>query len=143
MKKFVNGVEAELSIGIPVTRTEDRLMVRTANGIRSAVAVRSGDTVTVSFQGSVYEITKGGRPKQAGAQSGDLKAPMPGAIVDVLVSEGQSVTKGERLLVLEAMKTQQPFLAPFDGVVAKVLVAKGDQVADGALLVQVSPAKPE
>lgn len=62
---------------------------------------------------------------------------MPGLIVDVPVTEGQTIAKGDRLVVLEAMKTQQPFLAPFDGVVDRVLAKAGDQVQDGQLLVQV------
>lgn len=66
-----------------------------------------------------------------------MRAPMSGLIVDVLVADGVEVHKGQKLLVLEAMKTQQPFAAPFDGKVTKVLVQKGQQVAEGAILVVV------
>ena len=73
------------------------------------------------------------------AAAGTLTAPMPGAIVAVLVEEGQAVTKGERLVVLEAMKTQQPFLAPTDGTVKSVPVSVGQQVSEGQVLVVVEP----
>lgn len=71
-----------------------------------------------------------------------MRAPMPGQIVDVLVERGANVTKGEKILVLEAMKTQQPFTAPFDGVVEKLDVTKGQQVAEGAVLAVVKPGTP-
>lgn len=63
---------------------------------------------------------------------------MPGQIVDILAAEGDTVTKGDKILVLEAMKTQQAFTAPFDGIVQKIAVQKGDQVGDGDLLALVS-----
>jgi 3-methylcrotonyl-CoA carboxylase alpha subunit len=55
----------------------------------------------------------------------------------VLVSVGDKVTKGQKLIVLEAMKTQQPFNAPFDGTVKALNAVKGAQVNDGELLVVV------
>lgn len=63
---------------------------------------------------------------------------MPGVIVDVLLEAGVTVMKGDKILVLEAMKTQQPFLAPFDGTLAEVKVSKGEQVGEGALLALVT-----
>lgn len=138
MKRFVNGEEVELTTGkAEVTQTSDRLLVRSVNGTHSATAVRLGDTVMVSYRGQVYEVTKGGRTRAGAAQSGEIKAPMPGSIVEVYVEAGDEVRKGDRLLVLEAMKTQQPFNAPFDGKIVKVEVVKGQQVNDGALLVTV------
>ncbi len=140
MRRFVNGEEVELSAsGVTVSRLPDRLLVRTEEGTHSAVAVRSGDSVLVSYRGRVYEVQQA-RPRaraSAGAGSGEMHAPMPGLIVDVLVAEGDAVTKGQKLLVLEAMKTQQPFLAPFDGKVAVLAAGKGQQVIEGSLLIRV------
>ena len=64
------------------------------------------------------------------AQSGTfhLKAPMPGLVVAVPVSEGQEVKTGEVLLILESMKMQNELKAPRDGVVGRILVAAGDSV---------------
>jgi biotin carboxyl carrier protein len=57
----------------------------------------------------------------------------------VLVSTGEQVKMGQKVVVLEAMKTQQSFTAPFDGVVSEVHVVKGEQVSEGALLAVVDP----
>lgn len=125
-----------------VTRLADRLLVRGSSGTHSAVAVKSGDSVWVSYQGHVYEVQQARPRVRAGAVgSGEMRAPMPGLIVDVLVAEGDVVVKGQRLLVLEAMKTQQPFVAPFDGRVTKLAVEKGQQVVDGAVLIVVGAAE--
>jgi acetyl/propionyl-CoA carboxylase alpha subunit len=143
MKRFVNGVESELAeSSVEVVAGADRLFVRTPSGTRTAVAVRSGDAVLVSYGGRQYRVERRqGKARGGGAEgSGEIHAPMPGLIIDVMVAVGQVVRKGERLVVLEAMKTQQPFAAPFDGVVTAVGVKKGDQVLDGAMLVQVKPA---
>jgi len=145
LKRFVNGDEVELSEGTAeVSSVGDRLIVRTPDGAYSAVAVRTGDAVLVSYRGRQYMVErKNVRGSGAGGvASGDLRAPMPGLIVDVRVAVGDSVAKGQVLVVLEAMKTQQPFAAPFDGTIAKLPVTKGDQVADGATLAVVVPAEP-
>ena len=55
----------------------------------------------------------------------------------VLVGEGQAVARGERLVVLEAMKMEQALLAPFDGTVAELRASEGAQVAEGALLARI------
>jgi 3-methylcrotonyl-CoA carboxylase alpha subunit len=68
---------------------------------------------------------------------GALLAPMPGKVIAVEVAEGDAVTKGQKLLVLEAMKMEQAMLAPFDGVVAELKASVGGQVSEGAMLVRV------
>jgi len=73
---------------------------------------------------------------------GALTAPMPGRIVAVEVSTGDKVTKGQRVVVIEAMKMEQALLAPFDGVVAELPVAAGAQVSEGALLARIEAAEP-
>ncbi|WP_248796658.1 acetyl/propionyl/methylcrotonyl-CoA carboxylase subunit alpha [Pseudomonas sp. MWU13-2105] len=69
--------------------------------------------------------------------SGTLQAPMDGAIVQVLVSAGSSVRKGQLLLVLEAMKMEHPLKAGMDGVVRQVRVIQGDQVKNRQILLEV------
>jgi 3-methylcrotonyl-CoA carboxylase alpha subunit len=61
-------------------------------------------------------------------------------VIAVEVAEGDSVTKGQKLLVLEAMKMEQAMLAPFDGVVAELKVSAGGQVSEGTMLVRVEKA---
>jgi 3-methylcrotonyl-CoA carboxylase alpha subunit len=144
MKVFVNGVETDLQpSGAEISRLSDRLVVKTTAGSATAVAIRSGDAVLVSYRGQQYRIERK-RPRasaQSGAATGELRAPMPGQIVDVLQKEGAEVRKGDKVLVLEAMKTQQAFVAPFDGTLVKVGVTKGEQVLDGALLAVIQPAE--
>ncbi|WP_374980374.1 geranyl-CoA carboxylase subunit apha [Pseudomonas solani] len=71
------------------------------------------------------------------ASSGTVKAPMDGAIVDVLVGEGERVAKGQLLVVLEAMKMEHPLKAGIDGVIRRVQVTAGDQVKNRQVLVEV------
>lgn len=63
-----------------------------------------------------------------------IEAPMPGKILDVKVSPGQAVKKGQVLVILEAMKMENEIVTPYDGVVAGIHVASGDSVVSGALL---------
>ncbi|MFC6336752.1 acetyl-CoA carboxylase biotin carboxylase subunit [Pseudomonas sp. CCM 7891] len=75
--------------------------------------------------------------RQAEASSGTVKAPMDGAIVEVRVSEGESVSKGQLLLVLEAMKMEHPLKAGIGGVVKRVQVVAGDQVHNRQVLLEI------
>ena len=64
-------------------------------------------------------------------------AAMPGVVVELMVAEGDRVERGQTLVVLEAMKMQNPLQAEGDGVVTKVRAAVGEAVAAGAVLVEV------
>lgn len=66
-----------------------------------------------------------------------IAAPMPGTVLDIKAALGQSVKKGEVLLILEAMKMENEINAPADGVVAQVLVTKGASVATGDVLISI------
>ncbi|MCA2001319.1 MAG: biotin/lipoyl-binding protein [Chloroflexi bacterium] len=66
-----------------------------------------------------------------------LKAPMPGLVVSVLVEEGQSVKKGQALLILESMKMQNELKSPRDGVVGRVRVKAGESVEQKQTLMSV------
>ena len=64
-----------------------------------------------------------------------IKTPLPGVIIDVKVNIGDTVAKGQTVVVLEAMKMENNINADRDGKVVAIQVAKGDTVADGAVLV--------
>jgi biotin carboxyl carrier protein len=64
-----------------------------------------------------------------------IKTPLPGVIIDVKVNVGDTVAKGQTVVVLEAMKMENNINADRDGKVTDIRVAKGDTVADGAVLV--------
>ncbi len=64
---------------------------------------------------------------------------MPGKVTAVEVSQGETVTKGQRLLTLEAMKMEHGLTAPFDGKVTELSAQAGAQVGEGAVLARVEP----
>jgi len=75
------------------------------------------------------------------AGDGAITAPMPGSIFQMKTQEGATVQAGQVLLVMEAMKMENPITAPYNGTVTKVFVREGDNVGEGDLLVEV--ARPE
>lgn len=143
MKHRVNGEEADLhhDAGASVHRVGERLYVRSGGVTSSAAVARMGEVTWVALAGRAFQIEKAGARRQTkkAASSGEAHAPMPGQVAAVLVEVGQTVGQGQKLLVLEAMKTQQPVLAPFAGVVRALPVVAGQQVHEGALLVRVEP----
>lgn len=66
----------------------------------------------------------------------EIKAPMPGMVLNILVSEGQEVKKGDALIVLEAMKMENILKSPTDGVIKKIAINKGVAVEKNQLLIQ-------
>lgn len=82
-------------------------------------------------------------PKAAPAPSGSagavkVEAPMPGNILDIKTSVGASVTSGQVLVILEAMKMENEIVAPQNGTVASVNVTKGDSVEAGQVIVTLN-----
>jgi len=75
-------------------------------------------------------------PKEAG--EGVITAPMPGMIVEVKYAVGDKVTAGDEVLILEAMKMQNPLTTPIDGVVTSVNVKAGDSVDSGDVLIIIA-----
>lgn len=71
------------------------------------------------------------------ASDGSLRAPMPGKIVATPAKAGDTVSKGQPVIVLEAMKMEHALTAPFDGVVAQIVFAVGDQVGADTVLATV------
>ena len=74
-------------------------------------------------------------PVAAPVSGNAIKTPLPGVIIDVKVNVGDTVKKGDTVVVLEAMKMENNINADRDGKVVAIQVAKGDTVADGAVLV--------
>jgi glutaconyl-CoA/methylmalonyl-CoA decarboxylase subunit gamma len=81
------------------------------------------------------------RRSPTAAGDGAITAPMPGSIYQMKTREGDTVQAGQVLLVMEAMKMENPINAPYHGTVTKVFVREGDNVGEGDLLVEV--ARPE
>lgn len=87
---------------------------------------------------SAAPVKAAAQRKTAAAAGEKVAAPMPGTIVSVNVSEGQSVKKGDVLVVLEAMKMENEIKAPRDGSISSVAVSKGASVDTGATLVTIA-----
>ena len=107
-----------------------------------ALVIRQSDRVTVALNGQVYSFATGdavdaSAPGRLG--TGQTLAPMPGKVIAVLVHEGEQVSVGQGLIVLEAMKMENTLAAEIDGQVQRVTVAAGDLVDGGALLVEIGP----
>ena len=108
-------------------------------------------TYKITVNDSVYEVTveKGEAAVKspvaavsAAPASADadklIKAPLAGSIMSVAVSPGESVTSGQVLLVLEALKMENEIVAPFDAVISQVRVSKGDAVNAGDLMITLA-----
>lgn len=104
---------------------EGHLVIR-INGVRREVRVLDERTKL---------LEKMGMSVSAGVASGDIKAPMPGKVLQVLVKSGDAVEEGQALLVLEAMKMENMIKAVAAGTVSEVPISEGEAVEKGALLV--------
>ncbi|MGB3738873.1 MAG: biotin/lipoyl-containing protein, partial [Pontixanthobacter sp.] len=104
----------------------------------SLTGFAEGSRVVVFDNGQAHGFDTQARGSGAAAAGdGAIVAPMPGKIIAVDVAEGESVTAGQRLLVLEAMKMEHALTAPFDGVVAQLNASEGGQVEVDAVLAMV------
>ena len=99
--------------------------------------LRAGATISLSGHGARLAATLPDQLRRVASQANpnSVEAPMAGTIQGVEVKPGQKVEKGERLVVMAAMKMEYVLKAPLDGVVRKVHCRRGDAVSDGALLV--------
>lgn len=70
----------------------------------------------------------------------NITAPMPGKVVRILVAQGDTVTAGQGIAVVEAMKMQNELKSPVDGVVAQIRVAENEGVSAGAILATIEPS---
>ncbi|MEO1055989.1 MAG: biotin carboxylase N-terminal domain-containing protein [Actinomycetota bacterium] len=111
------------------------------NGKRFEVSMWVPETTAVVAAGAAAPKKAARRERSTGSgggsTSGAVEAPMQGTIVKILVEEGQAVTSGEGLLVLEAMKMENQINAETDGTVKEIKVAAGDTVGGGDVLLVI------
>ena len=94
----------------------------------------------VTVNGQTFVLTKASGAARSGVRqdhASELAAPMPGQVRSVNVAEGEAVTKGQTLLVLEAMKMEIRIHAPFDGVVKSLAVKVGQIVEREQVLLEI------
>ena len=106
--------------------------------LADATGYTDDEGILVFNRGTAFEFLKSTRDSgHHSAHDGEILSPMPGKIIAVEVVAGQAVTKGQKLLTLEAMKMEHSLVAPFDGVVAELNAVVGGQVQVEALLVRI------
>ncbi len=111
-------------------------------GDRSFVIERKGRALFVDGERvdvGVRRLAQAGLRAGAGA-GGEITPPMPGRVLEILVSEGDEVQAGQPLVVLEAMKMQNEITAPGPGVVKAIHASKGDTVEAKDVLIELDPA---
>ncbi|MDB5697518.1 MAG: acetyl/propionyl/methylcrotonyl-CoA carboxylase subunit alpha, partial [Alphaproteobacteria bacterium] len=118
---------------------ETRTIDLTREDVFEGAATTHGADLVVFTDGQAFAFTLGGASRDAagGSSDGSLVSPMPGRVIAVEVREGDAVTKGQKLVTLEAMKMEHSLVAPFDGIVIELRAADGAQVSEGALLVRI------
>lgn len=119
-------------------------VLRCGDSMDHAVIAVDGDDIHIHLDGNTYHL-RYEHPLQRlaelhEAEAGDtVKATMPGSLVALEVAEGDHVTTGQTLLVIESMKMETTFAAPRDGVVQTVHVGAGETFDKGAALVTLEP----
>lgn len=105
---------------------------------KSMVIKVNNSTMNVRLQDEYDELlVQMGIDNSAGTKVNDIKAPMPGMVLNVMVENGQPIKKGDAIVVLEAMKMENILKSPADGIVSKVLVMKGDKVEKNQVMVNL------
>lgn len=120
------------NVDVEILRAENGKLELLIDGERVTAYVSSDNAKRwVTINGRTFVLTKSSGAKRRGAggdQASGLAAPMPGLVRSVNVAEGESVTKGQTLMVLEAMKMEIRIHAPMDGVVKSLAVKVGQTV---------------
>ena len=127
-----------------MTSAADHVLEAVVDGrrVRSAVNAQR-DFVEVALHGHRHRFERPDRlAGSVAVGDGTLTAPMPGTVLDVRVADGDTVTEGQVLGTLEAMKMELALTAPFAGTVTEVGATAGDQVALGATLFVVEGEDP-
>jgi len=100
---------------------------------------------SIKVNGTIYKVAVADQFDQLLKQLGmdnltavkvqQIKAPMPGLVLSILVSEGQEVKKGDSLFILEAMKMENMIKSPTDGTIKKIAIKQGDKVEKNEVLI--------
>jgi len=107
------------------------------DGTRTLFFELNGQPREAEVRDNALRATVQARPKADPSEPGQVGSPIPGAISSIVVEVGEVVKKGDRLLVLEAMKMQSTVYAPLDGKVTKKLASVGDKVEAKDLLLVI------
>jgi len=136
----INGQKGEPpKIRISKLDDKSRISVEIDDNPRFVHVSKVGDKWWIHLDGEIYiisELEKGA--KSSSKAEGGLSAPMPGTVLDVMVTVGQRVREGQPLMTMEAMKMEHRIQAPRAGEVTEVYFQTGERVDMGANLVEIS-----
>jgi 3-methylcrotonyl-CoA carboxylase alpha subunit len=128
------------SVSAQARLDEDGMLLATLDGLRvRARVVQQAQNLVVLLDGHRHNLVlhdplESGQEAEAGP--GNLRSPMPGKVLDVLVVEGEKVRQGRPLIILEAMKMEHTIVAPADGTVTRVCFNRGEMIDEGVDLVE-------
>jgi len=129
------------SIVTQVTRgpAPGELIVRSGDRVEQVFAIADRGKIWVFHDGQVHEIVgEGAGDRRRGAHAqGSLTAPMPATVIEIKVAAGDSVKRGDLLILLEAMKMELPVRAPGDGRVIAIHCRPGDLVQPETALIDL------
>jgi len=125
------------------TSTADGLLLTVGDQTSTVLTATDGATTWLHVDGTTHAVTE--LPpvrlhEGPGAHDGEVRSPMPGAVIALRVAQGDQVEEGQVLLVVEAMKMEHALTAPFAGTVADLAVRTGDQVVVDQMLAVVTAA---
>jgi biotin carboxyl carrier protein len=140
-KGYVATLEDE-SVAVEIIRSKDGQLDLLIDGKRVTAYVSSENAKRwVTVNGQTFLLTKSSGARKSGHghhhAAGELTAPMPGQVRSVNISEGDAVTKGQTLLLLEAMKMEIKVQASGDGVVKKIFIEQGQTVEREQVLIEI------
>jgi biotin carboxyl carrier protein len=132
----------DMLIAVEILRADDGQFDLLIDGKAVGVSVSSdGSKRWVTMGGQTFVLTKSSGDRKSSSQSGhaagELVAPMPGQVRAVQVAEGDFVTKGQTLVIVEAMKMEIKVAAPRDGTVKLLKVRQGQTVERDQILVKI------
>ena len=133
VESMSRGVE-EITTAIQAERKDSRILL--SDG-KIANLCKVGDDWWVHYSGRTHrlQLIEPGLDSSDDSDGG-MVAPMPGTILDVMVTRGEHVSAGQALILMEAMKMEHKIVAPTDGYIETLFCSQGDRVEQGAVLIE-------
>ena len=146
MPEYKVTVDGE-SYSVKIGRVTDNTVDVTLDGNRYTVEVEAPHrrpSKTPKLERKRVVKTAAGAPERtsppevvASAGAGDVTSPLPGKILSILVSKGDSVSEGQTVAIMEAMKMENEIEAPISGTVSEIKVKEGENVLENALIMRI------